>query len=174
MITRQKKQEIVAGLVELLQSVQGLFFLDFTTMTVAESIKLRRALKQADLKYKVAKNTLIHRAIDEVGGLNVPDNMFVGQTGIVFSYDDPVSPAKIIKEESEKTKKPVLKGALLDGQFFDGSRLKELAALPGKKEMMAAIVGSLHAPVSGIVGSINAVMRDVASLIEEVAKKKAS
>jgi large subunit ribosomal protein L10 len=63
---------------------------------------------------------------------------------------------------------------LLEGQYFDGTKLKELAALPGKKEMMSAIVGSLHAPISGIVGSINAVMRDLASIIEEVAKKKAS
>jgi ribosomal protein L10 len=61
MITRQKKQEIVNGLVELFQGAQGLYFLDFTTMTVFESQKLRRALKQADLKYKVAKNTLILR-----------------------------------------------------------------------------------------------------------------
>lgn len=174
MITRQKKQVIVAGLVELLQGAQGLYFLDFTTMTVAETLKLRRALKQADLKYKIAKNTLINRAIEEVGGINLPDDIFFGQTGIVFSYNDPVAPAKIIKEESEKSKKPVLKGAILDGQYFDGSMLKELAALPGKKEMMSAIVGSLHAPITGIVGSINAVMRDVASLIEEVAKKKAS
>ena len=174
MITRQKKQETVASLVELLQGVQGLYFLDFTTMSVAETIKLRRALKQADLKYRVAKNTLIDRAINEVGGFDLPDSLFVGQTGIVFSYDDPVIPAKIIKEESEKTKKPVLKGAILDGQYFDGSKLKDIAALPGKKEMMSAIVGSLHAPITGIVGSINAVMRDVASLIEEVAKKKAS
>lgn len=174
MITRQKKQEIVNGLVELFQGAQGLYFLDFTTMTVAETLKLRRALKQADLKYKIAKNTLIQRAINEVGSIDVPENIFVGQTGIVFAYDDPVSPAKIIKEESEKTKKPVLKAAYLEGQYFDGTKLKELAALPGKKEMMSAIVGSLHAPITGIVGSINAVMRDVASLIEEVAKKKAS
>ena len=174
MITRQKKQEIVADLVELFKDAQGLYLLNFKGMTVDQTIKMRREFRKSELKYRVAKNTLILRAIEEVGGIEFPNEMYVGETGIVFAYDDPVAPAKIIKEISEKTQIPALKGALLDGQFFDGSQLKQLAALPGKSEMMAAIIGSLHAPASGIVGSINAVMRDVASLIEEVAKKQAS
>lgn len=174
MITKQKKQEIVSNLIEKLNGVQGVYVLDFTGLTVFEAIKLRRAFKQINVKYVVAKNSLIKRALSENAGLSIPDKVFVGPSGLVLSYDDPVAPAKIIKDIFEKEKKPVLKGALLDGQFFDGSKLKELAALPGKLEMMASIVGSLHAPISGIVGSINAVMRDVAYLVEEVAKKKAS
>ncbi len=174
MITRQKKQEIVAELVEKFQGAQGLYLIDFKGMKVDESIKLRRKFKEANLIYKVAKNTLITRAINQVGGIEFPDNMFVGETGIVFAYDDPIAPAKLLKEYIGKTEIPKLKGALLDGQFFDGSKLNELAALPGRTEMMSAIVGSLQSPISGIVGSINAVIRDLAYLVEEVAKKKAS
>jgi len=174
MITKQKKQDIVSGLIEKLRDVQGVYILDFTGLTVFEAIKLRRALKQINVKYVVAKNSLIKRALSDNPDLKIPDNIFIGPTGLVLSYDDPVAPAKIIKDIFEKDKKPILKGAVLDKQFFDGSKLKELASLPGKKEMMASIVGSLHAPISGIVGSINAVMRDVAYLVEEVTKKKAS
>ena len=174
MITKQKKQEIVANLIEKLRGVQGMYLLDFTGLKVDEAIKLRRAFRQIDVKYVVAKNTLIKRALGELNGFPIPDDKFTGPTGIVFSYDDPVAPAKIIRDLSEKDKKPVLKGAVLDGQFFDGSKLKELAALPGKKDLMASIIGSIHAPISGIVGTINAVLRDVAYLTEEVAKKKAS
>jgi ribosomal protein L10 len=57
---------------------------------------------------------------------------------------------------------------------FDGSQLKTVSELPTREDLIAGIVGSLHAPISGIVGGINAVMRDVAALVEEVAKKKAA
>ena len=144
MITRQKKEEIVTELVEKFRGAQGLYLLDFKGMTVEEAIKLRREFKKADLVYKVAKNNLILRAIDQIGGIKFPDNMFVGETGIVFAYNDPVAPAKIIKEFIGKEEKPKLKGALLDGQFFDGSKLNELAALPGRAEMMSATVSYTH------------------------------
>ncbi len=174
MITKQKKQETVANLNEKLDGVQGIYMLDFTGMTVEDAIKLRRAFKKINVKYLVAKNSLIKRAVGDSNDFPIPEDKYIGPTGLVFSYDDPVSPAKIIKEIFDKEKKPVLKGAVLDGRFFDGSKLKELAALPGKSDIMASIIGSIHAPISGIVGTINAVMRDVAYLVEEAAKKKAS
>jgi large subunit ribosomal protein L10 len=74
----------------------------------------------------------------------------------------------------DKSQKPRLKAAVIEGVFYDGSQLKTIAALPSKPDIISGIIGSLHSPISGIVGSINAVMRDVAYLVEEVAKKQAS
>ena len=73
-----------------------------------------------------------------------------------------------------KAEKPKLKLAVVEGQVFDGSQLKAVSELPTREDMIASIVGSIHAPISGIHGAINAVMRDVAMLVEEVAKKKAA
>jgi large subunit ribosomal protein L10 len=67
---------------------------------------------------------------------------------------------------------PKLSFAVIEGELFEGSRLSELAAMPSRKDMIASIMGALNAPASGIVGAINAVMRDLASVIEEVAKSK--
>jgi large subunit ribosomal protein L10 len=58
--------------------------------------------------------------------------------------------------------------------YFDSTQLKQVSELPTREDLIAGMIGSIHAPITGIVGSINAVMRDVASLIEEVAKKKAA
>ena len=110
----------------------------------------------------------------EVGGFEIPEDKFFGQTGFICGYSDPIAPAKIIRDVSEKSEKPKLKAAIVEGQFFDGKQLKEIASLPTREDMIAAIMGSIDAPISGIVGSINAVMRDVASLVEEVAKNKAA
>lgn len=172
MITRQNKQEIVQELVELLRKASGVYLVDFTKMTVAETYKFRKVIHEKELVYRVAKNTLIERAVDELGQFSIPPANLFGQTGIVISYDDPTAPAKVIKEFFDKGEKPRLKAAFLEGQFYDGSELKTIASLPTRSEMIAGILGSLNAPASGIVGAINAVMRDVASIIEEVAKKQ--
>ncbi len=175
MVTLEQKKKIVADLVERFERADGYYLVDFQGMNVDEAISFRRELKSKGIEYKVAKNTLIKRALEEVGqGGIIPDETFFAPTGVVFGFDDPVVPAKIIKETFDKKDKPSLKAAVIEGVFYDGTQLKTVAALLSKPEVMAAIIGSLEAPTSGIVGSINAVMRDVASLIEEVAKKQAS
>jgi large subunit ribosomal protein L10 len=123
------------------------------------------------------KNTLIKKALGQ------SDNKFSAQqdkiaehlkgpTGVIFAYEDPVSPAKIIKKFFDKSEKPKLKLALVESQVYDSKKLNELASLPTKPEIISSIIGSLHAPISGIVGSLSAVIRDLASIIEEVAKKQ--
>lgn len=174
MITKQRKQEIVSGLAEKFRNANGFYLVDFVGMNVVDSIRIRREFKKMNVDYRVAKNTLILRALKEVGDLQLPTEIFSGQTAIIFSYDDPVSPAKTLKGHIDKFNKPIFKGAYFDGQFFDAKQLKTVASLPTKQDLIASIVGSLHAPISGIVGSINAVMRDLASVIEEVAKKQAA
>lgn len=174
MVTKQKKELIVAELADKFKRASGFYIVDFMGMKVSESIRLRREFRKKGVEFRVGKNTLVLRALKSVADYNIPENVFTGATAVVFGYDDAVCAAKIIKEYYDKYKKPTLKAAVLDGVFFDGTKLNVLASLPTKQDIMSSIVGSLHAPVSGIVGSINAVMRDLASLVEEVAKKKAS
>lgn len=173
MITKEKKQAVVAELTEKLKDTKGLYLVDYTGITVNESIEIRRQFREANAELKVAKNTLIKRALDEVGTFDVPADSLVGQTALAFGFDDPVAPARIIKKIVEKQKKLDLKSAVVDGQVFDGSQLKQVADLPTREDLIAGIIGSIAAPASGIVGAINAVMRDLASVIEEVGKKQA-
>ena len=95
-------------------------------------------------------------------------------TGFAFTDENPVAPAKIIKKYFDKNKKLSLKACYIEDEFFDGSKLNELAALPSKNDLIAGIIGSLEAPVSGIVGTINAVFRDLVSIVDEISKKKAA
>lgn len=171
MNVKKTKEQNVSEIVELLKDVTGLYVVDFTSMSVAETNIFRNALRNKELKYKVAKNTLIKRAFEQVGGIDIPNANMFGQSGLLFCYDDPTVGAKLLKEVSEKSNKPRLKAAVLDGQFFDGKELSTLAKLPSKLDMIAGIIGSINAPASGIVGAINATMRDLVSIIEEVAKK---
>lgn len=173
MVTKEKKHEIVAELTEKLEKASGYFLIDFAGISAQEAVTIRREFHDASAEFKVAKNTLIRRVLKDNDEFeNIPSDVFVGSTAIAFGYDTPIAAAKVIKKFFDKDKKLKLKAAIIEGQVYEGSRLKEVSELPSREDMIAGIVGSIHAPISGIVGSVNAVMRDVASLIEEVAKKQ--
>lgn len=174
MVTKEQKQVVVADLVQRMSSASSLYFVDFTGMTVAMDQNFRRELREKDASVRVAKNTLILRALAEVGSYTIDESKLFGQTAIIFGTTDAIAPAKVIRKWHDKGEKPRLKLALIEGQVFDGSQLKAVSELPTREDMIASIVGSLHAPISGIHGAINAVMRDVVMLVEEVAKKQAA
>jgi len=172
-MTKEQKAEVVKEVSEMLEGASGLYSIDFTGLNVEDAIRLRREFKKVGVKYKVAKNTLIKRALAETGKYDHVLDRFVGQTGIIVGYDDPASPARVLNDFIDpKREIPKLNFAVLEGEVFEGGQLKELASMPSRMDLLGSIVGALDAPVSGIVGAINAVMRDLASVIEEVAKTK--
>ncbi|MGE3800358.1 MAG: 50S ribosomal protein L10 [Candidatus Kapaibacterium sp.] len=175
-MTKEQKIAVVDELSEMFEGAVGFYSIDFTGLNVADTIELRREFKNAGVRYRVAKNTLIKRALSEREEYSdeVLERL-VGQTGVAIGYEDPAAPARILKKfiEDKKAEKPKLNFAVIEGTIYNGDQLKQVAAMPSRQDIMASILGSLQAPVSGIVGSINAVMRDLASMIEEVAKKQA-
>jgi large subunit ribosomal protein L10 len=171
---RSEKEAIVAEVAERASRAVAMYFADFAKLTVAEETDLRREFRKNGVEYTVVKNTLARKALEQLSGYDRVFDKLVGPTGIAFSYDDPSAPAKIIKKFSEKSGKFQLKAAIVEKQIYDGSKLEQLASLPTRKEVVASILGSLQSPISGVVGAINAVARDLVSVIDAVEKKKAA
>jgi len=173
-MNRSDKEAIVAEFAEKVSRATAMYFADFTGLTVGEASELRREFRKAGIEYTVVKNTLAKKALEQVTGYDRVYEKLVGPTGIAFSYDDAVAPAKIIKKFSEKSGKLKLKVAVLEKQVFDGSKLDELSKLPTRAELMAGVLGSIQAPISGIIGAIGAVARDLVNVIDAIEKKKAA
>jgi len=173
-VKKSEKEAIVARVAEKVARAQAMYFADFTGLTVAEETELRREFRKSGVEYTVVKNTLARKALEQVQGYDSVFDKLAGPTGIAFSYEDIVAPAKVIKKFNEKTGKLTLKVAVLDKQLFDGSQLDQLAKLPGRKELMAGIVSSLQSPIAGIVGAVNAVLRDLVNVVDAIEKKKAA
>ena len=171
---RSEKEAIIAGVVERAARAVAMYFADFSKLTVAEETELRREFRKSGVEYNVVKNTLARKALQQLTGYDRVYDKLVGPTGIAFSYDDPSAPAKIIKKYSEKLGKFKLKAAVIEKQVYDATKLNELANMPSRKDMIAAILGSLQAPASGIVGAINAVARDLVYVLDAIEKKKAA
>jgi large subunit ribosomal protein L10 len=151
-----------------------MFFTDFSGLTVEQATELRREFRKSGVQYRVAKNTLIRKALENVTGYDKVYDKLAGPTGVVFAFEDAVAPAKIIKKFSDKHGKLHLKVCVIEKQVYDGARLDELAKLPTRKDLMASILGIIQLPLAGVPTVLNAVMRDLVSVIDEVGKKKAA
>jgi large subunit ribosomal protein L10 len=171
---KEEKVQVIDEVAELVSKATGMYFTDFSGLTVGQATELRCELRNAGLVYRVAKNTLIKKALERVTGYDKVYDKLVGPTGVVFAYEDSVAPAKIIEKFIGKHQKLSLKAAVLEKQVYDGSKLKELAKLPSKKEVMASILGSVQAPLAGVPNVVNAVLRDLVSVVDELGKKKAA
>jgi large subunit ribosomal protein L10 len=171
---REEKEEIVAEVSETARKAHGMFFTDFSGLTVEQATELRREFHKAGVDYRVVKNTLIQKALEQVTGYDTVFDRLAGPTGVAFAFEDPVVPARIIQKFSEKHHRLSLKVCVLEQQVFEGSRLAELAKLPSRKEIMAAVLGSIQAPLAGVPTVINALMRDIAGIVDEIGKKKAA
>lgn len=171
---RTEKEQIIGEVAEVVGRSHGLFFTDFGGLSVEQATDLRREFRKSGVEYRVVKNTLIRQALERVGGYDSVLDMLAGPTGVAFAFDDPVAPAKIIQKFSEKHKKLSLKACVIDHQVYDGARLDEIAKIPTRLELIAAMLGSLQAPIAGISGTVSAVLRELVSVIDEVGKKKAA
>src|SRR5581483_6451403 len=97
-MNKTEKQVAIDDVVVRLRRATGLYFTDFTGMTVEQMTAFRRELRKSNIDFKIAKNTFIQRALNEVGGYDEASSALFGATGIAFAIDDPVEPARVIKK----------------------------------------------------------------------------
>jgi large subunit ribosomal protein L10 len=173
-MNKTEKSEMISQIKQLLEESDAVYLTDYSAINVFDINNIRTAFRNEGVKYKVFKNTLFKRALQETGKFNELENHLVGMTGMAFVKENVSAPARVIKKYYDANKKLTLKGCCIENQFFDESQLNTLASLPTKAEIIAGIMGSLNAPASGIVGTLNAVIRDLVSVIDEIAKKKAA
>jgi large subunit ribosomal protein L10 len=173
-MNKSDKEQAIAAIQEKIAKAQGMFFTDFAGIDVQHMTELRREFRKSGIEYKVVKNTLAKIALKNVAGYDKVYDKLVGPTGIAFAYTDPASPAKIIQKFKEKNEKFGVKACVIEKTVYDGSKLKELALMPSRGEIISGILGSLNSPISGVVGTINAVLRDVVGVLDAIEKKKAA
>jgi large subunit ribosomal protein L10 len=172
---KNEKVDIVAEVKVLIDNSNAVYLTDYSGITVSDINEIRTEFRKEGIKYRVFKNTLFKRALNESGKYSKLSDHLVGMTGYAFATsDNPVAPARVIKKYFDNIQKLSLKACYIEDQYYDGSSLNELASLPSKKEIIAGIMGSLNSPASGIVGAINAVFRDLVSVIDEISKREAA
>lgn len=169
-----EKQRVTEDLAARLREADSIFLTDFTGLDVKELTEFRARVRAGGLEYRVAKNTLTRRAIEGLE-LDALHEYLVGPTGLLLGGGDPVRPAKIIRDfAKEHDSRPVVKIALVERQVVTSENVEAMADLPSREELLGQIAGGLTAAVAGIAGVLGGVIRDIAYLIEEVAKVQAA
>ena len=168
-VLEQKKAQ-VATLAEKFGKAASGVLVKYQGITVEQDTALRKSLREAGVEYTVIKNTLIGRACDEVGYGAMKEHL-EGMNAIAISYDDPVAPAKILKQYADKIDCFELRAGFLDGAVIDTATVAALADTPSKETMIARILGSIQGPVQSLAIALNAVVEkgDAAPAAEEAA-----
>ncbi len=157
------KQNVVSEIAEKLDKATSCVVIDYKGLTVEEVTELRNNFRDAGVDYKVYKNTLVRRAANEIGKMDMFDETnLVGTNALAISYEDAVAPAKIANDFAKNHSNLEFKMGYVEGTFYEAEKLIELSKIPSREELIAKLLGSLKAPIS-----------DFAYLIDAVAKKKA-
>ena len=171
MKTKAQKQAEIDAIKELLKDASGVVLVDFCGLTVDQDTDFRRKMREAGVKYGVFKNTLISKAAQELGIENL-DPILSHNTALAVSAEDAVAPAKVVSEFAKKHDKVVIKAGLLEGKVVTVAEVKALAALPSKEVLIAKMLGSMNAPITGLVNVLQGTIRNAVYVLEAVRKQK--
>ncbi len=171
-MTKQEKAEVIEQLTEQFNANGFFYITDSSGLTVAEVNNLRRKCFEKGVGFKVAKNTLIKKAMDagEADYENLYD-LLKGPTALMFTQTANM-PGKVIKEFRESSEKPILKGAWIDSSVYIGDdSLNELSKLKSKEELIGEIIGLLQSPVKNVLSSLQSGGQTLSGLVKALEER---
>ena len=170
---KPEKIEAVAALKKLFEESDSMFVTDYKGLNVADMTVLRRQLRTNNVRYLIAKNTLMRIAADQAG-IKDFDQHFSGPTAVAFAQDDPAVAAKILHDSYKDRDLPRMKAFIVDNDYFDGSEIQRLADLPPRNILLSQLVASVEAPFSELVGSLDGFFRGLVGVIDALSEKRES
>lgn len=172
-MNKTSKEQVVAELAEKLAATKAVFLADYRGLDVEQVNKLRGELREANVDYRVVKNTLLRLAAKGTGAECLSDGL-AGPTAIAIAGDDPVAPAKILADYAKSNNKFELKAGALEGKVLSIADIQALAELPSREELLAKMLGSINAPVSNFVGVLAAIPRSLVQVLGAIKDQKAA
>lgn len=157
--------EEVASLTEALGQSGFTVLTDYRGLTVAQLQDLRAQLRGHQAELRVAKNTLVLRAA-RASELDELEEILVGPTAIMFAYDDPAQPAKVLRDFARSSRILEIKAAVLDGAIVPAERVEVIADLPSRDELIAKVVGGFSSPIYGLVNVLAGTPRSLLNVLQ--------
>lgn len=172
MATRTQKNEVLKDLKERFSRSKSIVFLGFQGMSVKDITDLRSKFRGEKVEYKVAKKTLIRIGLKENKIEDAESIDLEGPVGVAIGYEDEIAPARLAKEYSKSNNKLKILGGYISLKYMNAEEMKLLAALPGKDQLRAQLVGTINAPISGFINVLAGNMRGLVNVIKAIGDSK--
>jgi large subunit ribosomal protein L10 len=166
-MNRDEKAAVVDRIAGELEKSQAVFAVDYRGITVSQVADLRAKLRDADATFRVVKNSLTERAADKAGAEALKE-LLEGPTALAFVRGDAAAAAKALSDAQRLTEVLSFKGGLMDGKAVSADDIKAIARLPSREVLYAQLVGTVAAPLNGLVRTLNALIAGVAIQLKAI------
>ncbi|WP_299288740.1 50S ribosomal protein L10 [uncultured Mucilaginibacter sp.] len=169
---KEEKYEVVNALTEQIKAYGNFYITDTSNLTVAKVNSIRRKCFESDIVIQVAKNSLIKKAVEAIGGDFTPMyDSLKGSSSVMFSKST-TAPAKLIKELRKTGDKPLLKVAYIDASFFIGdNQLDALVNLKSKEQLVGEIIGLLQSPAKNVISALQSGGNIIAGVVKTLQER---
>ncbi len=170
MLTKNQKKQLVKDLAENIKASKSAVFVDYRGLKVKDLTGLKKELRGSGVEFKVAKKTLIEKALKD-SGIDMNVKNLEGQIAVALSGDE-ITGAKIIEKFGKTNENLKILAGILEKKLMGAAEVKELAKLPGKEELLAKLVGTINAPISGFVNVLAGNLRGLVQVLKAISETR--
>ena len=167
-----RKKEIVKEIQDIMNGKQNVLFVDFTGLDANNTVILRREIKKNNGIYKVYKNRIFKKAVEEKEYGKELDTIARNITGFVFIDDDPTGVARVVKKFEKLVETFKIKGGVYEDSILTEADVQELAKIPSKDELIGKLLYVLNAPLIKLLNILKANQRDFVLVLKQISEKK--
>lgn len=173
MLKPSEKKQLVEQIHQKFVESKIVILTNYKGLNVDKVNELRRRLKTANIEYRVVKNTLLIRASEDTY-VGLIKDQFKGPTAIALSYDDPVSPAKILTDFAKENDKLEIKLGVMSDKILDVNAIKSLSMLPSREVLLGRLLSAMNGIPSSLVRVLNNVPQKLLYALQAIKDQKAA
>ncbi|MBF0496447.1 MAG: 50S ribosomal protein L10 [Deltaproteobacteria bacterium] len=170
-MNREQKDQVVQDLHKRFARAKAVVLTNFSGLTVEKMSRLRDALREGGVEYKVVKNSLMNLAAKDTGVSRLKDH-FSGPAGVAISYDEPITMAKVLADFAKAEDKFSIKVGYVDGNVFQGDEIVQFSKLPSREVLLGRLLGTMNAVPTGLVSTLNQIIATFLRALQAIADKK--
>jgi len=170
--TKEQKTKLIESLDQKVEKMKSAVIVEYKGLKVKQIEELRNLLREKKVEFNVTKNTLVRITLKKYG-IEVDESVLKRPVAIAFAMEDEVAPAKEITLFAKKNEAVQILGGILEKKYIDEVAVKQLALLPTREQLLAQVVGTISAPLSGFVNVMSGNMRGLVNALNALKDKKA-